>query len=77
MQPRGRWYRGKASPLNFAGGSSKGSHVCFVAGDPSVDSSLGNISHGHCQGRLQEQASLAFFNKHHGVAQLIEAKLAT
>ena len=77
MQPRERWYQGKASPPNFARSSSKGSHVRFVAGDPSVNCSFGNVSHGHRDGRLQEKTSLAFFNKNHGVAKLIETQFAT
>jgi hypothetical protein len=77
MQPEERWYQGKASPFSFARSSSKSSHVRFVAGDPSVNCSLGNVSHGHRDGRLQEKTSLAFFNKNHGVAKLIETQFAT
>jgi hypothetical protein len=77
MQPGERWYQEIASPLNFAWSSSKGSHVRFVAGDPSVNRCLGNVSHGHRDCRLQEKASLAFFNKNHGVAKLIETQFAT
>jgi len=77
MQPGERWYQGKASPLNFARSSSKGSHVRFVTGDPSVNCSLGNVSHGHRDGRLQEKTPLAFLNKNHGIAKLIETQFAT
>jgi hypothetical protein len=77
MQPGERWYQETASPLNLAWSSSKGSHIRFVAGDPSVDCCLGNVSHGHRDGRLQEKTSLAFFNKNHGISQLIETQFAT
>lgn len=77
MQPEERWYQGKASPFSFARSSSKSIHVRFVAGDPSVNCSLGNVSHGHRDGRLQEKTSLAFLNKNHGVAKLIETQFAS
>src|SRR5208283_3924585 len=77
MQPGEHWYQGKASPLNFARSSLKGGHFRLVAGDPSFDCGLGNVSHGHRDGRLQEKTSLAFFNENHGVAKLIETQFAT